>query len=52
VLEGLTAGDVVLLGSSPAPGRRARAELRASTAAPGAKGSGDAGAAISSTMGR
>ena len=52
VLEGLTAGDVVLLGSSPAPGRRARAELRASTAAPGAKGSGDAGAAISTTMGR
>ena len=60
VLDGLAAGDVVLVGGSPAPGRRARADIRAdnradnraSTAAPGAKGGGEAGAALSSTMGR
>jgi hypothetical protein len=40
----------VLLGSSPAPGQRAQADTSAPAAAP--KGSGDAGAALGSAMGR
>jgi HlyD family secretion protein len=50
VLSGLAAGDVVLLGSSPAPGQRAQADTSAPAAAP--KGSGDAGAALGNAMGR
>jgi HlyD family secretion protein len=49
VLDGLAAGDTVLLGASPAPGRRVRAETRANTSA--ARAGGDAGAALSGAMG-
>ena len=65
VLEGLAAGDAVLVGPAPAPGRRVRAELRAPASArtagdikenakddakKGAKE--DAGSAITNAMGR
>ena len=56
VLQGLAAGDVVLLGASPAPGSRVRVESTAATAATAASaapnGSGDAGPALSNAMGR
>ena len=55
VLSGLASGDVVLLGASPAPGRRARADtsLVASAAAVGAsRSSADVGGTISGAMGR
>jgi HlyD family secretion protein len=51
VLGGLAAGDVVLLGASPAPGQRARADTTAPVAA-GAKASGESGAALGNAMGR
>lgn len=56
VVEGLTAGDVVLTGTAPADGARARAELRDGTtprAANGVRASQDnAGGAMSSAIGR
>ena len=52
VLDGLAAGDVVLLGAAPAPGQRVRADLN-SAPAPGAAGRrDDAGAALTNSMGR
>ena len=50
VLDGLAAGDVVLVGTSPAPGQRAQADTSARATA--AKGSGDSGAALGNAMGR
>jgi HlyD family secretion protein len=50
VLEGLAAGDVVLVGTSPPPGSRAQADTAA--AASGAKATGESGAALGSAMGR
>ena len=50
VLDGLAAGDVVLVGSSPPPGSRAQADTAA--AASGAKATGESGAALGSAMGR
>ena len=50
-LDGVAAGDVVLLAATPGPGKRAQADLAAGTApATGATGSG--GAALSGAMGR
>lgn len=51
VLGGLAAGDVVLLGASPAPGKRAQADTSAAAAA-GSKTSGESGAALGNAMGR
>jgi HlyD family secretion protein len=53
VLEGLAAGDVVLLGPAPEPGRRVRADTGAPAAQRAAKGSReDVGSALGSAMGR
>jgi len=52
VLEGLAAGDAVLVGPSPAPGKRVRADLQA-PAAVRARGTKEAaGAAMTNAMGR
>ena len=53
ILDGLKAGELVLLGAAPLPGQRVRADTRA--ALPSQAGSGrrgDAGAAMSNAMGR
>ena len=53
VLEGLSDGELVLIGAAPLPGQRVRAGSGA--ALPGRAGSGtreDAGAAMSNAMGR
>ena len=53
VLQGLAAGDTVLLGPSPAPGARVRADTTAVRPLPGAgPAGGSAGAALSNAMGR
>ncbi len=56
VIEGLVAGDLVLLGEVPAPGRRVRADtsLKPAAALSGGDGGsgGGVGAALSNTMGR
>ena len=53
VLDGLIAGDLVLVGPAPQPGQRVRADTRAASPARAAKGTKeDAGAAMSSAMGR
>jgi HlyD family secretion protein len=53
ILQGLAAGDVVLLGTAPAPGSRVRPDLSAASAAlVSRKADGDAGTAISNAMGR
>jgi len=64
VLDGLTAGDKVLIGAAPAPGRRVRAEVgpgigsvaaqpAGAQAKAGAQGqAGDAGSALTNAMGR
>jgi HlyD family secretion protein len=53
VLDGLTAGDLVLVGPGPEPGKRARADTEAGAALRTARGGGeDAGAAMSNAMGR
>jgi len=56
VLDGLAAGDVVLLGRGLAPGQRARADTGAqadtSARASGPKASGESGAALGNAMGR
>jgi HlyD family secretion protein len=52
VLEGLEAGDTVLIGGAPPPGRRVHADMTA-VAAPTAKPSReDAGSALTNAMGR
>ena len=55
VLQGLAAGDVVLVGPSPTPGRRVKAATAAPAATPQARGkakSDDAGSAMGNAMGR
>lgn len=56
VLQGLAAGDVVLLAGAPAPGSRVRADTVAGAALarpnPRPGNGGDAGAALSNAMGR
>jgi HlyD family secretion protein len=53
VLDGLGAGDLVLIGPSPQPGQRVRADPQAASSARAAKGTKeDAGAAMSNAMGR
>ena len=54
-LQGLAAGDVVLLGSPPAPGHRVRGDTSAGQpplGGTGGTGSGGAAAALSNAMGR
>lgn len=53
IVDGLSAGDVVLLGPAPQPGKRVRPDTAAAPAASTDKGSKeDAGAAMSNAMGR
>ena len=53
VVDGLAAGDVVLLGPAPEPGRRVRADLRAPEAsAPAGRPRESAGAALGNAIGR
>ena len=53
ILDGLSAGEVVLLGPAPQPGQRVRADTGAGASARASKGTKeDAGAAMSSAMGR
>jgi HlyD family secretion protein len=53
VLEGLAAGDLVLLGAAPAPGERVKAELGAPLAQRAARGDGEGvGSALTNAMGR
>ena len=56
IVDGLSAGDVVLLGPAPQPGKRVRPDTAAALAASTGKGSKgskeDAGAAMSNAMGR
>jgi HlyD family secretion protein len=53
VLDGLSAGELVLIGPAPQPGRRVRADPAAGTSARARKGSKeDPGAAMSNAMGR
>lgn len=53
VLEGLAAGDIVLLGSPPGPGSRVRADTTVAPAAAARKGTReDAGSALTNAMGR
>ena len=53
ILDGLSAGEVVLLGPAPQPGQRVRADTEAGASARASKGTKeDAGAAMSNAMGR
>jgi len=53
ILDGLSAGEVVLFGPAPQPGQRVRADTGARASARVSKGTKeDAGAAMSSAMGR
>lgn len=53
IVDGLRAGELVLLGPAPQPGQRVRADPAAATSARAGKGSQeDAGAAMSNAMGR
>lgn len=53
VLDGLSAGDVVLLGPAPAPGQRVRADITAPAAPRSGKGGReDAGSTLTNAMGR
>jgi HlyD family secretion protein len=54
VLEGLAAGDTVLIGDAPRPGRRVRADVSAAAAAAAAARPAreDAGSALTNAMGR
>ena len=53
IVDGLSAGDVVLLGPAPQPGKRVRPDTAGAPAASTGKGSKeDAGAAMSNAMGR
>ncbi|MEO6291431.1 MAG: HlyD family efflux transporter periplasmic adaptor subunit, partial [Burkholderiaceae bacterium] len=51
VLEGLTEGDLVLLGAAPKPGERAHADTTMTAATPLRKGE-DAGSVMTNAMGR
>jgi HlyD family secretion protein len=52
VVQGLAAGDVVLLGPAPTPGRRVKAATAAPLQARGKAKSDDAGSALGNAMGR
>ncbi len=53
IVDGLSAGELVLLGPAPQPGQRVRADTAAATSPRAGKGSKeDAGAAMSNAMGR
>lgn len=52
VIEGLSAGEAVLVGPAPGPGSRVRAVASASALAPQAAAREDAGAAMTNAMGR
>lgn len=53
ILDGLSEGELVLIGPAPAPGRRVRIDTRAPTPAPASQGTRDnAGAAMTNAMGR
>jgi HlyD family secretion protein len=52
VLEGLAAGDAVLMGDAPPPGRRVHADVGASAALAAKRASQDAGSAMTNAMGR
>lgn len=52
VLEGLSAGDIVLLGPAPAPGRRVHADSSASAQSAAQASREDVGSAIGNAMGR
>ena len=52
VLQGLAAGDTVLLGAAPAPGARVKADPAAGAALTARTSAGDAGAALTNAMGR
>lgn len=57
VLDGLAAGDTVLLGTTAKPGQRVRADLKTSVARPSTQGARnatreDAGSALTNAMGR
>ena len=57
VLDGLAAGDTVLLGTTVKPGQRVRADLKTSVAGPSTQGARnatreDAGSALTDAMGR
>jgi len=53
ILDGLSAGEVVLIGPAPQPGQRVRADAQAAASARASNGTKeDAGAAMSSAMGR
>ena len=52
VIEGLSAGEAVLVGPAPGPGARVRAVPGAAAAAPQAGTGGDAGTAMTNAMGR
>jgi len=53
VLDGLSAGDSVLVGTAPPPGQRVRVDLRTKAPAGAAKGTQeDAGSAMTSAIGR
>jgi HlyD family secretion protein len=52
VLDGLAAGDAVLVGDAPPPGRRVHADVGAATALAAKRASQDAGSAMTNAMGR
>jgi HlyD family secretion protein len=52
VLDGLAAGDAVLVGDAPPPGRRVHANVSAATALAAKRANQDAGSAMTNAMGR
>jgi HlyD family secretion protein len=52
VLEGLAAGELVLVGPAPAPGSRVKADTSLALPARAGAGTGDAGSALTNAMGR
>jgi HlyD family secretion protein len=52
IIDGLSAGEFVLLGPAPQPGQRVRADPAAAASARAGTGKEDAGAAMSNAMGR
>jgi HlyD family secretion protein len=53
ILDGLSAGELVLMGTAPQPGQRVRVEIRDAASARAGNGKKeDAGAAMTGAMGR
>ncbi len=52
VIDGLAAGDTVLVGPAPPPGRRVRADTSAAATVAGKRASEDAGSAMTNAIGR